>query len=257
MKQIEKISSLANSKIKELGKLALKKYRLESNSFMVENFTIIKDALLSAYQPESLFITEDFIQKYPDKISSLEEGVNLDYYLIDNKINKAYSQLDTPSGITAVYSINTQRELTPGPVVYLNGVSDPGNLGAILRSALAFGFKNIVLDAQCVDLYNSKVISAAKDAIFKLNIISDEDGSWLKNNKTPLYITSSHGGINLSDFKTEENYCLVLGGESHGVSEEIIKRADKKIKIEMSEEIESLNVAIATALLLYKFRRLD
>lgn len=257
MKQIEKISSAANSRIKDLGKLALKKYRLETGSFMVENFTIIKDALLSSHQPDALFITEDFVEKYPDKISSLEENGCSDYYLVDNKLNKLYSQLDTPSGITAVYLMDANTELVSGPVIYLNGISDPGNLGTILRSALAFGFKNIVLDAQCVDLYNSKVINAAKDAVFKLNIVNDEDGSWLANNKKLLYITSSHGGTNLSDFEADDDYCLVLGGESHGVSEEIITRADKKIKIEMSKDMESLNVAIATALLLYKFRRLD
>lgn len=256
MQKIDTITSSANSKIKDLKSLALKKYRQENGNFLVENFTIIKDALASAHDFETLFITEDFINKYPDKFAYLEDNSSASYYVIDEKVNKHFSQLDTPSGICAVYKITEDQTLESGSVIYLNGISDPGNLGTIMRSALAFGFKNLVLDAYCVDIYNSKVISAAKDAIFKLNIIIDEDGSWLKSNNLPMYVTSSHGGVNLSEFKSAPEFCLVLGGESHGVSEDIIEMADSKIKIEMSDEIESLNVAIATALLLYKFRNL-
>lgn len=254
MKKIDIITSSANSKIKDLRLLALKKYRQETGTFLVENFTIIKDALASAHDFEVLFITEDFINKYPDKFAYLEDNSQASYYVIDEKVNKHFSGLDTPSGIAAVYQIAEDQSLDEGSVIYLNGISDPGNLGTIMRSALAFGFKNLVLDTYCVDIYNSKVISAAKDAIFKLNIIIDEDGSWLKTNNLPMYVTSSHGGTNLSEFETKSEFCLVLGGESHGVSEDIIEMADSKIKIEMSSEIESLNVAIAAALLLYKFR---
>lgn len=256
MKKIDTITSSANSKIKDLKSLTLKKYRQETGKFFVENFTIIKDALAGSHDFETLFITEDFINKYPDKFSYLEDNSQASYYVIDEKVNKHFSQLDTPSGIVAVYQIIEEQKLEAGSVIYLNGISDPGNLGTIMRSALAFGFKNLVLDSYCVDIYNSKVISASKDAIFKLNIITDEDGSWLQSNNLPMYVTSSHDGVNLSEFESAPEFCLVLGGESHGVSEDIIEMADSKIKIEMSDEIESLNVAIAAALLLYKFRHL-
>ena len=116
-------------------------------------------------------------------------------------------------------------------VIYLNGVSDPGNLGTIMRTALAFNFTNLVLDATCVDIYNAKTISAAKDSIFKLNILEDKSGAWLKDNKLPLYVTSSHGSLDLDNFKADNKFCLVLGSESHGVSDEIVSLADKKIKI--------------------------
>jgi TrmH family RNA methyltransferase len=213
------------------------------------------DALKSKNDFESLFITSEFADRYPDKLEYLQNNSkSQNFYLITPEINKSYSNLDTPSGITAIYNIKTKK-INKDSALYLNGISDPGNLGTIMRSALAFGFINLVLDKNCVDIYNPKVISAAKDAIFKLNIIEDQTGNWLKNNKLPLYATSSHIGVDLAKFKPAKAFCLVLGSESHGISPEILKLADKTIKIEISSKIESLNVATAAAILLYELRQ--
>ncbi|MFA4941952.1 MAG: RNA methyltransferase, partial [Patescibacteria group bacterium] len=174
--------------------------------------------------------------------------------LIDSRTNKRYSNLDTPSGVTAVYNME-EKKLNKSSIIYLNGVSDPGNLGTIMRSALAFDFVNLVLDETCVDVYNPKVIGAAKDTIFKLNIIEDKTGDWLKNNKLPIYAADSHSGVALAKFKPAKAFCLVLGSESHGISPEIMKRAEKSLKIEISPKIESLNVATAAAILFYELKR--
>lgn len=251
----QKISSPQNKQIKLLEKLNSKKYRQELKQFAVENLTIIKDAWRDNYDFESLFVTEEFAVKHQEELKYFQSKPgSKNFYLINSQINKYYSNLDTPTGITAVYNI-TKRELDKSSVIYLNKVSDPGNLGTIMRSALAFNFVNLVLDKNCVDVYNSKVISAAKDAIFKLNIIEDKAGAWLKNNKFPVYATSSHSGVNLSQFKPAKTFCLVLGSESQGVDPTIIKQAAKNLKIEISSQIESLNVATAAAVLLYELRR--
>jgi len=246
------ISSAQNKQIKTLEKLNAKKYREELGQFIVENLVIILDALKSGHDFVALFVTAEFYGKHVEQINYLQKNSACsNFYLIDSKINKFYSNLDTPSGITAVYNIN-DKILDKTSVICLNGVSDPGNLGTIMRSALAFGFTNLVLDGTCVDVYNPKVVGAAKDAIFKLNIIIDKDGAWLKNNKLPLYVTSSHQGLSLAKFKPAKSFCLVLGSESHGVDPALTKKADQAIKIEMSDEIESLNVATAAAILFYE-----
>jgi len=251
---IQIINSIQNKQIKLLEKLNLKKYRQEFKQFTVENLTIILDALKDGYDFESVFVTEEFANRYQKELGYLQKNSqSINFYLVDSKLNKHYSNLDTPSGITAIYSIKTNK-LDKASVVYLNGISDPGNLGTILRSALAFGFCNLVLDENCVDIYNAKVVSAAKDAIFKLNIVEDKTGEWLKSTKLPIYVTSSHNGVNLAKFKPSSAFCLVLGSESHGVSPEIMKIADKCIKIEISGEIESLNVATAAAILFYELK---
>jgi TrmH family RNA methyltransferase len=250
----QKIISSDNKQIKILEKLNTKKYREEFGQFIVENLAIILDALKAGHDFESLFVTEEFISKHQEQISYLKNNSGAaNFYLIDSKLNKCYSSLDTPSGITAVYNIK-KKELNKSSVIYLNGINDPGNLGTIMRSALAFGFMNLVLDKTCVDIYNSKVISAAKDSFFKLNIIEDKNGEWLAKNNLPIYATSSHVGTSLAKFKAVKNFCLVLGSESHGVSEEIMGLTDKKIKIEISSDIESLNVATAAAILFYELK---
>jgi len=255
MKLPEIISSSQNSQIQLLKKLALKKYRLQENKFTVENLTIIYDALLGGHDFEALFVTAEFINKNINKFELLLKNSKISsYYLIDEKLNNHYSQLDTPSGITAIYKINKENLIETKSVIYLNGINDPGNVGTIMRTALAFGFNNIIVDELCADIYNSKTISAAKDSIFKLNIVEDKQLAWFKTNKTnlPIYATSSHNGQELNKFKAAKEFCLVLGSESHGVSDAILNLANENIKIEMKGDIESLNVASAAAILLYK-----
>lgn len=260
MKNSEIISSTQNYQIQLLKKLAQKKYRYQENKFTIENLVIIYDALSDGFDFDALFVTQDFINKHADKFNYLVGKSKISkYYLIDAKLNKHYSQLDTPSGITAVYNINSNKLEKDKSVVYLNSVNDPGNVGTIIRNSLAFGFKNIIFDENCADLYNFKTINAAKNAIFKINYFEDNQIAWLKQNQSKLaiYTSSSHNGELLSKFKAEKTFCLVLGNESHGVDEKIMSLASKNIKIEMNNELESLNVASAAAILLYKLNQLN
>jgi len=255
MQKIETITSVQNNHIKLLKKLALKKYRSEFRQFTVENLTIISDALLAGYDFTALFVTVDFVTHHLDKFQFLQDHSPAPYYIIDETVNRHYSQLDTPSGITAVYPFRETKLIPNQSVIYLNNINDPGNLGTILRTALAFNFNNIVLDATCVDIYNAKTISAAKNSIFMLNIFEDKSGAWLKDNQLPLYVTSSYGDSDLDNFQAADQFCLVLGNESHGVNEAIFNQATKKLKIDISENIESLNVSVAAGILLYKLKK--
>lgn len=256
--EFQEINSLENRQIKILKKLALKRYRKELNLFTVENFVIIKDAFSSGYVFESLFIEKNFFLKHESDLRLMIKNSKIkDIYLIDEKLNKSFSQLETPSGITAVYRIE-KRNLTKSSVIYLNAISDPGNMGSIMRSALAFGFKNIVLDDACVDLYNQKTISSAKDSIFKLNIIFDKDLKFLKESKLPIYASvASSKGKNLKSINLKSDICLVLGSESHGVCQEIIKLSQDTLNIKISKEIESLNVSIAASIIFYELSQLN
>jgi len=250
-----KITSKDNEKIKLLKKLKQSKYRNEFSRFFVENAVIICDALKAGVFFESLFVTPSFVQKNGDKFKFiLEKSQARNYYLIDEKINKSFSDLETPPGICAVY-LKREKKIDPNkPVIYLNAINDPGNAGTILRSALAFGLKNIVVDEKCADIYNHKAINAAKDAVFKLNIETDKDMAALSEIKKRMKVFSTR--LEESDsvdiLRRESVFCLVLGSESHGVSPEIQKISDGFIRIDMSGEIESLNVASAAAILFYE-----
>jgi len=254
MKKI-KISSKDNEKIKNLKKLNQKKYREKLGQFFIENIKIAFDAAKQNILPQAIFITEEFEERNKKELDFVLKKSKLDeYYLIDEKINKRFSNLDTPSGFAAVYErLNTKIDYSK-PIIYLNGINDPGNLGTILRSALAFNMKNVVLDSDCADLYNFKTLNAAKDSFFKLNIEFDKANKILKNIKKqmPIYSTRLKGGEEPKSLKKQKLFCVVLGSEAHGVDQKIQKMSDGFIKIKMSDEIESLNVATAAAIIFYE-----
>lgn len=264
---MHKIISPQNEKIKRLKKLQNKKYRQRLAEFTVENFKIIKDAFNSSFEPKCLFITEDFFSKNKVFVQKIENK-EIEIFIISQKINKIFSSLDTASGVCAVYEFlnvgkppaqaDGNENKNEKNYIYLNKISDPGNLGTILRSALAFGFKNIILDENCVDLYNYKVINAAKDAIFKLNFQFDQKLKIFKKLKKEyqVLVTSlSEKAQSLQKVKIKKDFVLVFGNESNGVELKVEKLADKLLKIEMSDEIESLNVATSAAIILHKFKK--
>jgi RNA methyltransferase, TrmH family len=195
------------------------------------------------------------LTKNKDSLDKIVDGAG-NIFVITENISKSLSVLDTPSGIVAVYKKTKKGLDLEKDVIYLNGVSDPGNLGTILRSALAFGLENIVLDEKCVDLYNPKTIQAAKDAIFKLNIVFDKEGNILekiKANNFNIYVTNVDKGDNLCGaFKVKEKKCIILGSESQGVDVALEKVATKLINIKTTSSIESLNVAISAGIIFYE-----
>ncbi len=254
---MKEISSRENPKIKELNKLGVKKYRNKFGKFLVEYLAIIHDAIKSGHSPEALFITQELLNNNSEKVKFILENIRENrVFVIPKEINKNFSSLETPAGITAVYYKRKERAIDFGKrVLYLNEIKDPGNLGTILRSAVAFGINEIILDEGCVDLYNPKVIQSAKDAIFKADIIFDKDTMLLRNikNKMKVFVTEVDGGVEVKNaFVKDEIFCVVMGSESHGASEGIKKIASEMINIKSSSEMESLNVAVSTGIILYE-----
>ncbi|MDO9231148.1 MAG: RNA methyltransferase [bacterium] len=248
-----KIISTDNEKIKFLKKLGDKKVRDVSGQFLVENLIIIYDAISAGFLPKQLFVSEELLEKADEKIDKIIEKFP-DHFVINEKVNKYFSSLSTPSGIAGIFEKQEKELNLDEVVIYLNAIADPGNLGTILRTAVAFGLKNIIVDEKCADIYNAKTISAAKDAIFKLNIAKDEN---LKifgeiKQKMKIFVTSLDGEVMDDKIFQDKTFCLVLGNEANGVEEGIMKLADRKVKIGMSGEIESLNVAVAAGILFEK-----
>lgn len=252
---IIEIESKENKKIKELNKLKLKKYRQQRGEFIVENWKIILDASSARVYPKEIFVTKYFLDKNKKELEDVfanQENI----FLVGENVFKKLSSLDSPQGIMAVYGKREMFLDFDKDIVYLNGINDPGNLGTILRSALAFGLKNVVLDEKCVDIYNSKNIQAAKDAIFKLNIAWDKEREIfkkIKKNNYSIYATNVEKGNNLRGiFEAPEKRCIILGSESQGADLELEKEADKLINIKTTSEIESLNVAISAGVIFYE-----
>lgn len=254
---MKEITSKDNPKIKELKKLGSKKYRKKFGKFLVENLAIIYDAIKDGYKPELLFVTQEVLDSDSEKIKFILENIGKSKVLVISKdMNEYFSSLETSAGITAVYYKRREKVIDfEKKILYLNEIKDPGNLGTILRSAVAFGVSEIILDDGCVDLYNPKVIQSSKDAIFKVNVLFDKDTRLLRNikDKMKVFVTDVDGGVEVKKaFIDEKVFCVIMGNESHGASKGVKKIASEVINIKSSSEMESLNVAVSTGIILYE-----
>lgn len=239
------ISSKQNTKIKEIGKLISdNSYRKERNEFVIEGFHLLEMAL------------EDKLVK---AIFSLEPIKNIDEkitnYIVSEDILKKISTQKNPQGVVAICSMRKEKEISHNNVLYLDGVSDPGNLGTLLRTALAFSFKDVILSKGSVSIYNEKTISSSQGAIFRLNIISGDEQNLidLKEKGYKILATEIKGSVELKNIKKSDKQVLILGNEAHGVNEKILNLADERIRIDINE-IESLNVAICGAIMMHYLR---
>lgn len=242
------ITSVDNDKIKGYMKLKEKKYRDKTGLFLVEGEHLVLEAYRAGLIKEILLL-EDSV--FP---------IDCDIIYVSNEILNKLSTIETPSYIMAVCYKKSEDFAIGDKVLMLDGVQDPGNLGTIIRSAKAFGVDTILLSNLCADLYNSKVIRATQGMMFHIDIkrcdlisvIND-----LKKGEIPIYVTRVEYGEDIRYLKDKDKskYCLVMGNEGNGVSDEIKDLADKFIYIEMNHSVESLNVSIATSILLYELGR--
>lgn len=235
-----KIESINNNHVKEWTKLQNKKYRDVTGLFLVEGEHLIKEA------EKNNLIKE---------IISLDESLNADYYVTTEIMKKISTQVSISKRVAVCFK---KKELEIGSkLLILDGIQDPGNLGTIIRSATAFGFKDIILSEDSVDLYNEKVIRASEGMIFNINILRRNLSIFLdsiKNNYT-IYITDVENGKNICDIKNIKNIALVIGSEGQGVKESIKSYANYFIKIQMDSTCESLNAGVAASILMYEIMK--
>ncbi len=228
------ITSINNRLIKDTTKLHKKKYRDETGLFLVEGYHLYEEAYKSN-SIKTIFTTDQSIM-----------GENVIY--VNELVLEKLAQTRNPQGVLCVCEKQQSTELTD-KILILEKLQDPGNLGTLMRSALAFGYKTIVLD-NTVDIYNDKVLRSTQGAIFKLNIILSDTLDFMKMHKEYTYYGTSMNGENLSVINKSEKLALILGNEGAGVSEEVKNSTYKNITIK-TYDVESLNVGVAGSIIMY------
>lgn len=236
---IKVITSKDNPRVKYAISLKESKNRKANHEFLCESKKSLEMALSQG------LVKEVFTLEY------LELPEDIKQNLVSEDVLKKIAYSVTPE----VVFIASEISIKPNKfdkLVYLDHVSDPGNLGTLLRSALALGYDAVILSKDCVSIYNEKVIAASKGAIFSLPIIVDE----ISNYKDHQIIVSAltHNAIDINGVKPNDKFILVLGNESRGVSKEILCTADLIVKIPM-KDIDSLNVAVAGGILMYELNK--
>ena len=241
---MKEITSINNEYIKYLLKLKEKKHRHLENKFLIEGYHLVNEADQAKVLKEVLVVNQ----------TTEYEGVSI--IKVTDQIIKKLSFTITPQDIIGVCEIPNNKEIIGSKILLLDNINDPGNMGTLIRSSLGFGISTIVLSDDCVDLYNEKVIRSTQGAIFKTNIIIDDLKrviKRLKDKKINVYGTSLESSKYLQKYDVKDNYAILLGNEAQGVKKELLELTDENIKIEIDTKLESLNVAVAGAIIMYHF----
>lgn len=241
------VTSLDNDKVKKLSKLQQKKYRDEFNLYIVEGEHLVEEAYKSGCLKE-LLVSEDYHGSLVD--------VPCTYY--SREVMKKISSMDTASNIMGLCDKKKDNCVIGEKIVILDGIQDPGNLGTIIRSSLAFNIDTIILSENTVDLYNPKVLRATQGMHFHINIISMSSYdavTKLKENNYLVLGTNVENGYDVRDIDNIDKFCLVMGNEGNGVRKEIQDMCDKNLYIKTNSKVESLNVGVACSILLYELGR--
>lgn len=246
------ITSTSNQQVKEVQKLQKSsRYRSEKGLFVVEGWRMIKE-IPAAFVVSIFMVASDatgLVEIELDKVT-----------LVTDQVLKAMSREVTPQGIIGIAKMKSMAyELTEveNPlIVAIDCVQDPGNLGTIIRTAEAAGVDQLILSKGTVDLYNPKVVKSTMGAIYRMAILKDVDlGHYLdlmSESNIAIYAAHLNGVKNHYQFNYQQGTCFVMGNEGNGLREEIAEKTTDYLKIPMQSKAESLNVAMATGILIYE-----
>lgn len=237
------ITSVKNEHVKELVRLKEKKYRDETNTFLVET----KHLVLEAYRAG--LIKELILEQ--DEIFPMDVPITY----VSKEVLKKISSLETPSKVMAVVYKRKEVEELGEKILVLDKIQDPGNLGTIIRSAVAFNVDTIVCSMDTVDVYNPKVVRASQGMMFHIPILFKNTESFIKELKNKDYKivgTKVTNGHDVRESSIYSHFALVIGNEGQGMSKNIEELCDEYLYIKMNGNCESLNASVAASILMYE-----
>mgnify|MGYP001170395158 CR=1 FL=1 len=240
-----------NNNIKKIQSLNSKKGRLKNNLFLIEGRRLVESALLNHSKIRSIYFTEKF-QKNNTLIIKKIKKLKIINKKISNQNLKKITFTDNPSGIIGLVLLEKETELNhnKNKWIYLDEISDPGNLGTIFRSASWFNFKNIALSENCVDPYNPKTVRASMGSIFNLSIYTKIQLNQFSKNYRK--IGCSMKGINVNNYIIPKKFVLIIGNEAKGITKKNLIEIDQMITIKKLGIGDSLNVASAASIIMHK-----
>ncbi|MFJ7727170.1 TrmH family RNA methyltransferase [Neobacillus sp. NPDC097160] len=249
MKHIESVN---NPKVKQWKKLLTKKERDKSGTFLIEGFHLVEEAIKQGEQILEIIVTEKV--GLPPRWDTKGTAVTL----VTEEISNLLSETESPQGIYAVCSQEKPEVRDAKTYLLIDAVQDPGNLGTMIRTADAAGIDAIVVGRGSVDLFNSKVLRSAQGSHFHLPIIMGDLHEWidkLQEAHIPVYGTALEGASPYTEVSGGDTFALIVGNEGNGVGKDILSSTNANLYIPIYGKSESLNVAVATGILLYYLKK--
>ena len=236
-------TSIENKKIKSIKKLDQKKFRDETSEFVVEGDHLVMEAFKANILKEIIALEGTIIDK-----------VDVEINYATSSVLKYISSLSTPPKVIGICKKIKEKPLKD-KILILDGIQDPGNLGTIIRSCVAFNISDIIVSPDTTDIYSPKVLRATQGMIFNVNIIKRNLGEIiysLKNSGYTIYGTKVNGGKSVKNVEKREKFAIIMGNEGNGVKKENLDLCSEYIYIDMNNKCESLNVGVATGIILYE-----
>ena len=243
------ITSVSNELVKETAKLQQKKYRDESGEFLIEGYKSVEEWRNNGFAFKRIFVLKEKASKY--------SFLGNDLIITNSAVLKKISSTATAPEIVGVAEkIKFDEKILKSAkkVLLLEGIKDAGNFGTILRSAAAFGVNAVILYGDCIDIYNPKCIRSAvgnfgKISVFEMNKIKELDKYFSGFERVATLPRSKNL---LKNFKFKIPVLLMFGSEADGLSDELINYSTNSVKIEMADNVESLNLSVSCAVVMYE-----
>lgn len=236
------ITSVNNEKIKYYTKLNDKKYRKSEKLFIAPGVHLVEEAIKKGIVKEILLLEG-------------EENIYGEVTYTTKEVMKKVSDLTNYPKVLAICHIKENNEIN-GNVIVLDDINDPGNLGTIIRSAVAFNYETIIMSENTVDVYNLKTIRSSEGMIFNINIIIgdlEDKLKELRDNNYIIYGTNVNGGKTLA--KENNKHAIIIGNEARGMNKNYLKYCDNLVHIKMNEMCESLNAGVSASIIMYELSK--
>ncbi|EOH81074.1 MULTISPECIES: TrmH family RNA methyltransferase [Enterococcus] len=249
---MKEIQSTKNTVIKETKKLQQKKYRQQTQTYLLEGFHLIQEAKAANVLLKEVFINQRGLNEWTEWIEeNLEE-----YYLVSDEVLKTLASQPTPQGIIAVAEMPKEDTADfTGAWLLLDNVQDPGNVGTMIRTADAAGFSGVILGQGSADLYNPKTLRSTQGSLYHLSVNAGDLAEIIPQfQQTDSPVLGTALDKTAKDYLSVEkmsDFALVMGNEGQGISPELLAMTDQNLYIPIKGQAESLNVAIAAGVLMF------
>lgn len=260
LERLRVITSRQNPLVKQLRRALAQGEPTDEGYVAIEGVRLIEEAIRSGLRLHTIFFSKSASVRAERLLPQI--GKNVEAVLLSDDIFASAVATEHPQGAAALVTapkFELEKVVAPGALlVVVLGIQDPGNLGTILRSGEAFGASGVILAEGTVSMFNSKVVRAAAGSLFRLPCVSAPSGDvmpLLRKRGIRIVATTSHKGTALPQADLTGGVAVLIGNEGAGISRELLAKADERVMIPHSSQVESLNAGIAASIILYEAAR--
>ena len=262
---MDRITSKDNPKYKMLSSLmSSKKERVAQGQFVAEGLRLVLDAVKSGIVPVSVFSSESFATKFPEKLELICDGCK-NCYVITDALAEKISDTKTPQGVFAVFNtldknLNIDTIYNNGRFIFIVSLQDPGNVGTIIRTAEAMGLSGVIMTSDCPDVYSPKVLRSTMGSAFRIPIAVCADAvdtlQLLHDKGFASYAAVlDDKSLKLGDFEFPSKAVALIGNEANGLTKEVSESCTNTLMIPMKGNAESLNAASAANIIMWEMSK--